>query len=84
MQPDLKLGKHKIPVVNDAKFLGLYWDRKLTWNAHISQLKVKATNSLNIVRTLSGHTCVADLETLMRGDDTTKAGLRVHSVRGCE
>ena len=75
MQPDLKLGEHKIPVVNDAKFLGLYWDRKLTWNkedtqkrtrAQISQLKAKATKSLNIVRTLPRHTWSADLEALMR------------------
>ena len=30
MQPDLQLGEHKIPVLNDAKFLELYCDRKLT------------------------------------------------------
>ena len=66
IQPDLKLGEHKISVVNYAKFLGLYWDRTLTWNAHISQLNEKAVKSLNIVRTLSGHTWGADRETLMR------------------
>ena len=44
MQPDLKLGEHAILVINDAKFLRLYWDRKLTWNTHISQLKQKPQN----------------------------------------
>ena len=55
MQPDLKIGEHKIPVLNYAKFLVLYWDRKLTWNVHISQLKAKATKSLNIERCLDTH-----------------------------
>ena len=66
MQPALKVGKHKIPVVNDAKCLGLYWDRNLTWNAHIGLLKAKATKSLNILRTLSGHTWDADRKTSIR------------------
>ena len=58
--PDLWLGNHKIPAVESTKFLGLYWNRKLTWWVHINQLKVKATRSLNVMRTLSGTNWGAD------------------------
>ena len=80
MQPDLKLGEHKISVVNDAKFLGKYWDRKLTWNVRIGRLNAKATKLLNIVRTLSRHTCVADRETLRR---VYRLGIRPKLDYGC-
>ena len=43
----------------------MLWDRKLTWNAHINQLRAETTQALNIMRTLSVQAWGADRETLM-------------------
>ena len=66
VRPNLTIGKIKIPSVETTKFLGLWWDPKLSWHVHISQLKAKATRALNVMRTLSGPSWGADQEVLMR------------------
>ena len=43
----------QIRFVNEKKFLGLIWDTKLNFNAHIRYLKQKCQNSLNIIKILS-------------------------------
>ena len=65
-RPNLTIGKIKIPSVEITKFLGLWWNPKLSWHVHISQLKAKATRALNVMRTLSRLSWGADQEVLMR------------------
>jgi hypothetical protein len=52
--PVLYLGNIPIPFIESTKFLGLHFDRSLTWKNRITQLHVKSTESLNIFRILSG------------------------------
>ena len=40
-EPELKLGNSKIKFVSEHKFLGLTWDSKLTFHAHIKNLLTK-------------------------------------------
>jgi ribonuclease HI len=42
-----------IPVVDNIKFLGLIFDKKLSWVPHINQLVVTCKKSLNIIKCLS-------------------------------
>ena len=51
--PKLYLGRTKIPVVSQVKFLGLVFDNKLNFKAHILQLKEKCKKALNILRVVS-------------------------------
>ena len=51
--PELELNGQKIEFVKEKKFLGLIWDTKLNFNAHIQYLKQKCQNSLNIIKILS-------------------------------
>ena len=51
--PVLKLGDIDIPVVTEAKFLGVIFDKKLTFVPHIKQLKIKCQKALNLLKHLS-------------------------------
>lgn len=49
----LRLGNYRIKNERTIKFLGLIWDKKLNWNAHIRDLKVRVNKRLNILNILS-------------------------------
>ena len=51
--PDLVINGQQIRFVKEKKFLGLIWDTKLNFKAHIKYLKQKCQNSLNIIKILS-------------------------------
>ena len=51
--PELYLYGSLIPVVNDFKFLGLIFDRKLSFIPHIKYLKAKCLKALNLLKVLS-------------------------------
>ena len=53
MDPVLKLDNDHIQFVKEAKFLGLIWDIKLTFEPHIKYLKARCQKSLNILKVLS-------------------------------
>ena len=53
MDPVLNLDNDPIQFVKDAKFLGLIWDTKLTFEPHIKYLKARCQKSLNILKVLS-------------------------------
>ena len=53
MDPVLKLDNDPIQFVKEAKFLGLIWDTKLTFEPHIKYLKAQCQKSLNILKVLS-------------------------------
>ena len=68
MQPDPQLyylnGK-AIKVVQQKKFLGLIWDSKLNFRAHINYLKKKCIKALNILKVLAHYDWGADQSTLL-------------------
>ena len=65
MDPVLKLDNDPIQFVKEAKFLGLIWDTKLTFEPHIKYLKARCQKSLNILKVLSRTEWGADQTTLL-------------------
>ena len=65
-EPDLKLYGTPIPVVTETKFLGLVFDRKLTFAAHIKYLKDRCLKALNLLRVVAHKDWGADGATLLR------------------
>ena len=66
MNPVFKLDNDHIQFVNEAKFLGLIWDTKLTFEPHIKYLKARCQKSLNILKVLSRTEWGADRTTLLK------------------
>ena len=66
MDPVLKLDNDPIQFVKEAKFLGLIWDTKLTFEPHIKYLKARCQKSLNILKVLSRTEWGADRTTLLK------------------
>ena len=64
--PVLTLYGSPIPVVQEYKYLGLIFDKKLSFIPHIKYLKAKCLKSLNILKVLSHTTWVADRTTLLQ------------------
>ncbi|XP_071151697.1 uncharacterized protein [Mytilus edulis] len=50
----LKLGNHTLEIVKEIKFLGLIFDRNLTWQKHIQSLQTKCLKVINCMRVLTG------------------------------
>ena len=55
MEPDIKLDGTSIKVADEAKFLGLVFNRRLTFRAHVKYLKTVCDKALNVLRVV-GHT----------------------------
>ena len=64
--PVLKLYKVIIPVVPQAKFLGVIFDKKLNFKAHIDYLRGKCQKSLNLLKVVSKLDWGADTTVLLR------------------
>lgn len=64
--PPLSLGGNNLAYRDNTKFLGLIFDRRMNWNEHISQLKVKCTRSMSLIKTLKNTYWGADANTLLR------------------
>jgi len=63
--PVFTLNGSPIPVVEETKFLGIIFDRKLSFLPHIRQLKEKCTKALNLLRVVAHTTWGADQQTLI-------------------
>ena len=59
--PQLYLYGSLIPVVDEAKFLGVIFDRKLSFIPHIKYLKAKCLKALNLLKVLSHTSWGADI-----------------------
>lgn len=70
-EPSLQLDGHDLVVQSNHKFLGLTFDKKLSFQTHIQCLKVKCLKSLNLLKILSHRSWGADKETLLRVYTTT-------------
>ena len=66
MDPALKLDNDPIHFVKEAKFLGLIWDIKLTFDPHIKYLKARCQKSLNILKNPFSYRMVADQTNLLK------------------
>ena len=64
--PDLYLYGNRIQCREEARFLGLVFDRRLTWIPHLRSVKVACTQALNLLKVLSHTTWGADRKTLLR------------------
>ena len=63
--PILKLKGQNINFVTEHKFLGLIWDPKLTFRAHIKYLKERCRSAMNIIKITSHSGWGSDTKTLM-------------------
>ena len=63
--PILTLDGTPIPVVEENKFLGVIFDRKLSFIPHIKQLKAKCQNALNLLRVFAHTDWGADRKVLL-------------------
>ena len=53
LDPKLYLNDTQIPIIGEAKFLGLLFDSKLSFIPHITSLKSRCTKSLDLIKVLS-------------------------------
>ena len=65
-KPELELNKLPIKIVAKTKFLGLVWDRGLTFKDHVLYLRGKCLKALNMLRILSHTDWGADTYTLLK------------------
>ena len=64
-EPSILLDKNPIQVVTEAKFLGVIFDRTLSYNSHVNYLKTNCLKALDILKVV-GHTdWWADQKTLL-------------------
>ena len=56
----LYLNGTQIPIIGEAKFLGLLFDSKLSFIPYITSLKSRCTKSLDLIKVLSSTTWGAD------------------------
>ena len=61
----LKIDDKYVRVENKAKFLGLVFDSKLTWNHHVNHAVDKCKKRLNLLRAISGNKWGASKKTLL-------------------
>ena len=52
--PKLQLGDKKLEFSADAKFLGMFFDHRLTWSKHIKNLVGNCQKDLSLMRLVSG------------------------------
>lgn len=64
--PDIFMDNKKINVVDCVRFLGIYFDKKLTFLPHALQLRKKCEKSLNLLKVLSNTSWGADRTTMLR------------------
>ena len=64
--PLLKMYDSEIPVVNEYKFLGIIFDKKLSFIPHIKYLKNKSTRAQQLLRVVAHTEWGADRQTLIK------------------
>src|SRR6266516_4152809 len=65
-EPVLLLNKQPIPIVTESKFLGVIFDRKLSFIPHLQNLRTKCTKSLNLLKVVSHRDWGGDSQTLLK------------------
>jgi ribonuclease HI len=62
---DIKIDNEIIKMENKAKFLGMIFDRKLSWKQHIEYIIEKCKKRLNLMRAVSGYQWGASKKSLL-------------------
>ena len=65
-EPTLILNGSEIPLVEEFKFLGVIFDKKLSFKSHINYIKLKCTKALNLLKVVSNMNWGADRDVLLR------------------
>ena len=65
-EPELTLYGSAIPLVDQFKFLGVIFDRKLSFIPHIKYIKTKCQKALNLLKVVSHMDWGADRDVLLR------------------
>ncbi|KAL1448304.1 hypothetical protein WDU94_005687 [Cyamophila willieti] len=65
-EPRLLFQDEEIKFQGITRYLGLYFDSKLTWNKHIIETKLKGMKALNIMKILSNRNWGLKRKTLLR------------------
>jgi hypothetical protein len=66
LDPQLSLGGTQIPVVPETRFLGVIFDKKLNFKAHIKYIKDKCLKALNLIKVVANTRWGADQDTLLK------------------
>ena len=64
--PVLKINEQPVEYVQHFKFLGVIFDRRLTWNHHINNIKERCQKDLQLLRMISYSKQSSDYLTLKR------------------
>ena len=64
-EPQLFLNGNPVPVVEEVKFLGIIFDRKLSFLSHLRYLKNKCAKALNLLRVVAHTSWGAHQQTLL-------------------
>ena len=72
-EPSLKIGN--INMLPEKKFLGLIYDQKLNWRAHVEYIRRKGIKALDILKVLSHSSWGADRVSTSRLGVTVRDGL---------
>src|SRR5213082_1726121 len=64
--PQLTLNKIKIPVVTETKFLGVFFDNKLSYIPHLKYLRAKCQKSMNLLRIVAHKDWGGDTQSLLK------------------
>ena len=64
-EPDLYLNNQRVEVREQARFLGVIFDRKLNFLAHIKDLRTRCIKALRVLRVLSSREWGSDVSTLL-------------------
>ena len=65
IETTLTVNSEPIKIAKTIKFLGLIFDSKLTWNAHIAYIEEKCKKRLNLMRMISGQNWGASKTSLL-------------------
>ena len=61
----LRINGSPVKVERKAKFLGIVFDSRLTWNDHVNYVVEKCKKRLNLLRAISGNSWGANKKTLL-------------------
>ena len=64
-QPNIMIGHVALPVEETTKFLGLWWDSKLNFGKHITELKKQSKEAINLLRVVAHTKWGGDWDTLL-------------------
>ena len=64
-EPSILLDKNPVKVVTEAKFLGVIFDRTLSYSSHVNYLKTNCLKALDILKVVGHIDWGADQKTLL-------------------